>query len=332
MMPVVCLEATRDKKARIASSMAGTLNARTESISMPVVCLRANGDKTVRYTTSMAGTKNTCKKQYHTLSVSLGIPRSIREQDRMLLGPDQPNCDARRVSRSKRRQMSLDRHENGRHVKPHEREDRIHSILTGRYDTKKSIMRTRPRPGAPVRLVLFFFPLHPPLLHLILGHKPKDGEPLDLGECGPSLRIDSDCFGPLLRDLLQQPALRPTSRRLPSSCARLFLEREEEERRLAEEKVKAEEEVKRQEVQEEARLLKLQAVRDALTAIGLGTLSPQQKKRLNAILDEREAIMDRRERRKVAAASSSHPGIGKRRKRKKRRQRRRGRPRARCSP
>ena len=58
-------------------------------------------------------------------------------------------------------------------------------------------------------------------------------------------------------------------------------------------------------------MTKLQAERDALTAIGLGTLSHPQKKRPNAILDEREAILDRRERRRVVAASSSHPGMEK---------------------
>ena len=90
----------------------------------------------------------------------------------------------------------------------------------------------------------------------------------------------------------------------------------------AKEKEKAEEEVKRQEVQEVARLTKLQAEWDALIVFGLETLSPHQKKRLNAILQEREAIWDRRERRREAAASSSHPGTGTRRKRKKRRKRR----------
>ena len=70
-----------------------------------------------------------------------------------------------------------------------------------------------------------------------------------------------------------------------------------------------EEQVKRQEDQEEALLTRLQAERDALLVLGLGALSSQQKKRLNAVLDEREAILDRRERRRVVA----------KRKRKKRR-------------
>ena len=69
------------------------------------------------------------------------------------------------------------------------------------------------------------------------------------------------------------------------------------------------EQLKRQEDQEEARLTRLQAERDALLVLGLETLSSQQKKRLNAVLDEREAIWDRRERRRVVA----------KRKRKKRR-------------
>ena len=94
--------------------------------------------------------------------------------------------------------------------------------------------------------------------------------------------------------------------------------RRRKEEAKAKEKEKAEEEVKRQEVQEEARLKKLQADRDALTAIGLETLSPHQRKRLNAILQEREAIWDRRERRREAAASSSHPGMGKKGRRGKR--------------
>ena len=81
-------------------------------------------------------------------------------------------------------------------------------------------------------------------------------------------------------------------------------EKEEEER------VKREQELlKRQEDQEEARLMRLQAERDALLVLGLETLSSQQKKRLNAVLDEREAILDRWERRRVVA----------KRKRKKRR-------------
>ena len=67
--------------------------------------------------------------------------------------------------------------------------------------------------------------------------------------------------------------------------------------------------MKRQEDQEEALLTRLQAERDALLVLGLGALSSQQKKRLNAVLDEREAILDRRERRRVVA----------KRKRKKRR-------------
>ena len=62
-----------------------------------------------------------------------------------------------------------------------------------------------------------------------------------------------------------------------------------------------EEQVKRQEDQEESLLTRLQAERDALLVLGLGVLSSQQKKRLNAVLDEREAIMDRRERRRVVA-------------------------------
>ena len=59
--------------------------------------------------------------------------------------------------------------------------------------------------------------------------------------------------------------------------------------------------MKRQEDQEEALLTRLQAERDALLVLGLGALSSQQKKRLNAVLDEREAILDRRERRRVVA-------------------------------
>ena len=75
-------------------------------------------------------------------------------------------------------------------------------------------------------------------------------------------------------------------------------EKEEEE----EERVKREEEqVKRQEDLEEALLTRLQAERDALLVLGLGALSSQQKKRLNDVLDEREAILDRRERRRVVA-------------------------------
>ena len=54
------------------------------------------------------------------------------------------------------------------------------------------------------------------------------------------------------------------------------------------------EEEKWPEVQEEA-----QAERDTLTAVGLGALSAQQKKRLNTVLDEREEILDRRRRRRV---------------------------------
>ena len=77
-------------------------------------------------------------------------------------------------------------------------------------------------------------------------------------------------------------------------------------------------EVRRQEDQEEALLTKLQAERDALTATGLGTFSSQLRKRLNGILDEREAILDKRERRRVVAASSSHPRMEKRRRKKKR--------------
>ena len=81
-------------------------------------------------------------------------------------------------------------------------------------------------------------------------------------------------------------------------------EKEEEERVMREM-----EQLKRQEDQEEARLTRLQAERDALLVLGLEALSSQQKKRLNAVLDEREAILDRRERRRVVA----------KRKRKKRR-------------
>ena len=70
-------------------------------------------------------------------------------------------------------------------------------------------------------------------------------------------------------------------------------EKEEEERvKRKEEQVK---------MQEEALLTRLQAERDALLVLGLGALSSQQKKRLNAVLDEREAILDRRERRRVVA-------------------------------
>ena len=71
-------------------------------------------------------------------------------------------------------------------------------------------------------------------------------------------------------------------------------EKEEEERRK-----KEEEQVKRQEDQEEALLKRLQAEWDALLALG-------------AVLDEREAILDRRERRRVVP----------RRKRKKKRRKR----------
>ena len=85
----------------------------------------------------------------------------------------------------------------------------------------------------------------------------------------------------------------------------LKMKEKEEEERVKREK----EQLKRQEDQEEARLTRLQAERDALLVLGLETLSSQQKKRLNAVLDEREAILDRRERRRVVA----------KRKRKKRR-------------
>ena len=48
---------------------------------------------------------------------------------------------------------------------------------------------------------------------------------------------------------------------------------------------------------EDALLMRLQAERNALLLVlGLGALSSQQMKRLNAVLDEREAILDRRER------------------------------------
>ena len=91
-------------------------------------------------------------------------------------------------------------------------------------------------------------------------------------------------------------------------------EKEEEER------VKREQEqLKRQEDQEEARLTRLQAERDALLVLGLETLSSQQKKRLNAVLDEREAILDRWERRRVVAKAKERRGGRKRRKRSSRR-------------
>ena len=81
-----------------------------------------------------------------------------------------------------------------------------------------------------------------------------------------------------------------------------LFEKKREEEKEEEERVKREEEqVKTQEDQEEALLTKLQAERDALLVLGLGALSSQQKKRLNADLDEREAILDRRERRRVVA-------------------------------
>ena len=67
------------------------------------------------------------------------------------------------------------------------------------------------------------------------------------------------------------------------------------------ERKREEEQVKRLEDQEEALLTRLQAERDALMALVLGALSPQQKKRLNAVLDEREAILNRRERKRVVA-------------------------------
>ena len=75
----------------------------------------------------------------------------------------------------------------------------------------------------------------------------------------------------------------------------LVLKEKEEEERVKREQ----EQLQRQEDQEEARLTRLQAERDALLVLGLETLSSQQKKRLNAVLDEREAILDRWERRRV---------------------------------
>ena len=80
-------------------------------------------------------------------------------------------------------------------------------------------------------------------------------------------------------------------------CAMEEKETEEEEER----KKKEEEQAKRHEDQEEAPLTRLQAERDALLALGLEALSSQQKERLNAVLDEREAILDRRDRRRVVA-------------------------------
>ena len=75
----------------------------------------------------------------------------------------------------------------------------------------------------------------------------------------------------------------------------LVLKEKEEEERVKREQ----EQLQRQEDQEEARLTRLEAERDALLVLGLETLSSQQKKRLNAVLDEREVILDRWERRRV---------------------------------
>ena len=81
--------------------------------------------------------------------------------------------------------------------------------------------------------------------------------------------------------------------------------------------VEKEKEEEEREDQEEALLTRLQAERDALLVLGLGALSSQQKKRLNAVLDEREAILDRREKRRVVAK--------RKRKKKKRRRTRKSR-------
>ena len=94
--------------------------------------------------------------------------------------------------------------------------------------------------------------------------------------------------------------------------ALVMKEKEEEER------VKREQEqLKRQEDQEEARLTRLQAERDALLVLGLETLSSQQKKRLNAVLDEREAILDRWERRRVVVKAKEEKRRKKKKKKKK---------------
>ena len=93
------------------------------------------------------------------------------------------------------------------------------------------------------------------------------------------------------------------------NTATKFLLQQALKKKKEEERVKREEEqVKRQEDQEEALLTRLQAERDALLVLGLGALSSQQKKRLNAVLDEREAIMDRRERRSVVAKRKRKKG------------------------
>ena len=73
--------------------------------------------------------------------------------------------------------------------------------------------------------------------------------------------------------------------------------------------------------QQEALLTRLQAERDALLVLGLGALSSKQKKRLNAVVDEREAILDRRKSRRMVAKR-------KRKKKKKKRERTR---KARCT-
>ena len=92
----------------------------------------------------------------------------------------------------------------------------------------------------------------------------------------------------------------------------------EEKEKEEEERVKREEEqVKRQEDQEEALLTRLQAERDALLVLGLEALSSQQKRRLNTVLDEREAILDRRERRRVVAKAKEEKRRKKKRKKKK---------------
>ena len=92
----------------------------------------------------------------------------------------------------------------------------------------------------------------------------------------------------------------------------------EEKEKEEEERVKREEEqVKRQEDQEEALLTRLQAERDALLVLGLEALSSQQKRRLNTVLDEREAILDRWERRRVVAKAKEEKRRKKKRKKKK---------------
>ena len=102
----------------------------------------------------------------------------------------------------------------------------------------------------------------------------------------------------------------------------LVLKEKEEEERVKREQ----EQLQRQEDQEEARLSRLHAERDALLVLGLETLSSQQKKRLNGVLDEREAILDRWERRRVEKRRkkkkklpkvSSHSSCGRARRRQR---------------